>query len=100
MTPDPRPLLIFFTSPRSGPARRMESLVAHFARKERGRLRVIKVDVDQRTDLVERLGVHDVPTLVLVVGRKAVGRLDGRVSAPKIEALLEQHLGSAVASVA
>ena len=31
---DPRPQLVFFTSARSGPARRMESLVAHLARKE------------------------------------------------------------------
>ncbi|HEX3807358.1 MAG TPA: thioredoxin family protein [Gaiellaceae bacterium] len=92
----PRPLLVFFSSARSGPSRRMESLVAHIARKERDRLRVIQVDVDQRTDLVEKLGVRDVPTLVLVVGRKAVARLDGRVSAPKIEAMLDEHLAAAV----
>ena len=95
MDGDTRPLLVFFTSTRSGPARRMESLVAHIARKERDRLRVIQVDVDQRSDLVEKLGVEDVPTLVLVVNRKAVARLDGRASAPKIEALLETHLGVA-----
>jgi len=89
---DPRPQLVFFTSSRSGPARRMESLVAHVARKERGRLRVIQVDVDQRADLVEKLAVEDVPTLVLVVERKAVDRLTGRVSAPKIEAMLQRHL--------
>jgi thioredoxin-like negative regulator of GroEL len=93
MKGDSRPLLVFFTSSRSGPARRMESLVAHIARKERDRLRVIQVDVDQRADLVEKLRVESVPTLVLVVGRKAVARLDGRASAPKIEAMLEQHLG-------
>jgi hypothetical protein len=29
---------------------------------------------------------------VLVVERKAVARLTGRVSAPKIEAMLDQHL--------
>jgi len=98
MTGDPRPLLVFFSSQRSGPSRRMESLVAHIARKERQRLRVIQVDVDQRTDLVEKLAVEDVPTLVLVVDRKAVARLDGRASAPKIEAMLDEHLGSAVAS--
>ena len=63
------------------------------ARKERERLRVIQVDVEQRTDLVEKLSVRDVPTLVLVVGRKAVGRLSGRASAPKIDALLAEHLG-------
>jgi thioredoxin 2 len=95
MNGDNRPLLVFFTSKRSGPARRMESLVAHVARKERGRLRVIQVDVDQRADLVEKLAVQSVPTLVLVVDRKAVARLDGRASAPKIEAMLDQHLGAA-----
>jgi thioredoxin 2 len=95
MPGDPRPLLIFFTSTRSGPARRMESLVAHIARKERSRLRVIQVDVDQRADLAEKLSVDAVPTLVLVVERKAVARLAGRVSAPKIEAMLDQHIGVA-----
>lgn len=95
MTGDPRPLLVFFTSTRSGPARRMESLLAHIARKERGRLRVIQVDVDVSPALAEKLSVESVPTLVLVVERKAVARLAGRVSAPKIEAMLEQHLVSA-----
>jgi thioredoxin 2 len=96
MAGDPRPLLIFFTSTRSGPARRMESLVAHVARKERQRLRVIQVDVDQRLDLAEKLEVQDVPTLVLIVNRKAVARIVGRASAPKIDALLDEHLGVAV----
>jgi thioredoxin 1 len=91
---DALPLLVFFTSPRSGPARRMESLVAHIARKERDRLRVAQVDVDHREDLVEKLSVRDVPTLVLVVDRKPVARLDGRASAPKIEAMLAEHLGA------
>ena len=44
MASDPRPQLVFFTSARSGPARRMESLVAHLARKERDRLRVAMLD--------------------------------------------------------
>lgn len=74
----------------------MESLVAHIARKERDRLRVIHVDVDSRGDLVEKLSVRAVPTLVLIVDRKAVARLDGRVSAPKIEAMLAGHLGELV----
>lgn len=92
MSDDRRPLLVFFSSSRSGPSRRMESLVAHIARKERHRLRVIQVDVDQRTDLVEKLGIETAPTLVLVANRKAVARLDGRTSAPKIEAMLDEHL--------
>jgi thioredoxin-like negative regulator of GroEL len=92
MSSDVRPLLVFFSSERSGPSRRMESLVALVARKERERLRVIQVDVDKRADLVEKLGVKDVPTLVLAVGGKAVARIDGRASAPRIEAMLDEHL--------
>jgi thioredoxin-like negative regulator of GroEL len=71
----------------------MESLVAHIARKERHRLRVLQVDVDERADLVKKLSVQHAPTLVLVVAHKAVARLDGRASAPKIDAMLEEHLG-------
>ena len=91
------PLLVFFTSTRSGPARRMESLLAHVARRERGRLRVLQVDVDERTDLVEKLAVQDIPTLVLLIDRKAVARLDGRASAPKIDTMLAEHIGAPLA---
>jgi thioredoxin 2 len=92
VTNDSRPLLVFFTSARSGPARRMESLLAHLARKERSRLRTAKVDVDSRPDLAEKFDVDAVPTLVLVKGQRMVARLEGRASAPKIEAMLEPHL--------
>lgn len=92
MTEVDRPLLVFFWSERSGPARRMESLLAHLERKERQRLRVRRVDVDANPELADRFKVDIVPTLVLVKDRKAVSRLDGRTSAPRIEAMLEPHL--------
>src|SRR5262249_2230142 len=92
VTPDQRPQLVFFTSHRSGPARRMESLLAHLARKERGRLRVSKVDVEDRPDLAERFRVDNVPALALVVGKRVVSRIDGRATAPRIESMLEPHL--------
>lgn len=97
MSDDARPLLVFFSSAQSGPSRRMESLVAHIARKDRERLRVIQVDIDQRADLVKKLSVVNVPTLVLVIGRKAVARIDGRASAPRIEAMLAEHLAPVTA---
>ncbi len=93
MIPDDRPLLVFFTSRRSGPARRMESLLAHIARKERSRLRVSKVDVDERPEVAERFQVAQVPSLALIVEKRVVSRLDGRATAPRIEAMLEPHLG-------
>ncbi len=99
MSNDPRPLLVFFSSARSGPSRRMESLVAHLARKERDRVRMLQVDVDQRGDLAQKLAVQSVPALVLVVDRKAIARLDGRASAPQIEAMLDEHVAGVATAV-
>src|SRR3954451_23391661 len=86
------PVLAFFTEATSGPARRMESLLAHLARKERGRLRVTRVDVGEKPDVAQRLNVETVPTLLLIKEKRVVGRLEGRVSAPRIEGRLEKHL--------
>jgi thioredoxin-like negative regulator of GroEL len=93
---DAKPLLVFFSSERSGPARRMESLLAHLARKERTRLSVIRVDVHEQPELAVRFMVADVPTLVLVKGKRVVDRIDGRASAPRIEGMLAAHLAAAV----
>ena len=89
---DALPQLVFFASRRSGPARRMESLLAHIARKERARLRVRRVDVDLHPELAARFRVRDVPTLVLVCDRRVVDRIEGRTSAPAIERMLEPYL--------
>jgi thioredoxin 2 len=86
------PLLVFFTDTRSGPARRMDSLIAHLARKERTRLRVKRVDMARNPELARRLQVEVVPTLLLVQDKRVVERLEGRVSAPRIERMLEGHL--------
>jgi thioredoxin-like negative regulator of GroEL len=92
--PDTTPTLLFFTQETSGPARRMESLLAHLARKERGRLRISRIDASASPAWVERLGVTEIPTLVLLKDRRPVERLEGRVSAPQIERMLAPHLSA------
>jgi thioredoxin 1 len=89
---DERLLLVFFWHERSGPARRMDSLIAHIARKERERLRVTRVNTDEQPDLARKYRVEDAPALVLVKERHAVARIDGRASAPRIERMLQPYL--------
>ena len=95
---EPAPLLLFFTDPTSGPARRMESLLAHLARKERDRLDVKRIDVEKRPEAAAKMKVEVVPTLLLIKEKRVVGRLEGRVSAPKIEQMLEPHLPEPIAA--
>jgi thioredoxin-like negative regulator of GroEL len=94
MDNDPRPLLVFFGASHSGPARRMESLMAHLARKERARLRVASIDINEQPELAERFRVETVPTIALVKEKRIVERIEGRASAPKIERMLEPHLAA------
>ncbi|HEX3256131.1 MAG TPA: thioredoxin family protein [Gaiellaceae bacterium] len=86
------PMLLFFTQETSGPARRMESLLAHLARKERGRLRISRIDAPAAPEWVDRLDVTVIPTLILLQHRRPVERLEGRVSAPQIERMLAPYL--------
>jgi thioredoxin-like negative regulator of GroEL len=76
----------------------MESLLAHLARKERHRLSVTRVDVDEKPELAERFKVGSVPTLILIKGRRAVARLEGKARAAEIEELVDRHLGDGVES--
>ena len=96
MTNSPDTLaLLFFTSSRSGPARRMDSLLAQLTRKERDRLRVVTVDADVCGSLAEALGVGEVPTLVLLRDGRPVARIEGRASGSEIDAMIRQHLPGA-----
>jgi thioredoxin-like negative regulator of GroEL len=70
----------------------MDSTLAHLARKERDRLRLTRVDIDENPELARRFGVEDAPTLLLVCERQVVERIEGRASVPRIEAMLDEHL--------
>jgi thioredoxin-like negative regulator of GroEL len=72
----------------------MESLLDQLARKERERLRVARVDVEDDAETALRFRVQKVPTLVLVKGKRTIARFEGRAKAADIEQLVEPHLPS------
>jgi thioredoxin-like negative regulator of GroEL len=87
-----RAVLLFFSSKRSGPSRRMASLVAWVQVNEKRRLSVLEVDTDEHRQLADELEVSEVPTLVLVRGATVLGRLDGRATGHAISRLIDAHL--------
>ena len=95
---DDRPTLAFFTSRSCGPGRRMESVLAQLANRERKRLRVMRVDVEEHAELAERFSISILPTLVLIERGRVVDRLEGGMSGSKIYGMLGEHLGGLWAS--
>jgi hypothetical protein len=72
----------------------MAGLVAWVRVTEKRRLRVIEVDADVAANerLVRALRVSTIPSLVLLVGRRVVGRIDGRATGRQIDRLIRPHL--------
>ena len=75
--PSARPRLVFFYSPQSGRCRRAEGFLAQVLQRRHNHdtFDLIRVPVDSRPDLAERFRIEKVPTIVVVDGRKAKGRI-------------------------
>jgi thioredoxin-like negative regulator of GroEL len=88
---DPNILVLLVTRRTSGVGRRMESVLARLQVRERDRVRVARVDADDRPDLVQRLGVQEIPSIVMVRGRRRLACLKGRTTLGDVERTLSEH---------
>jgi thioredoxin 1 len=94
----PLPVLIDFTAAWCAPCRAIAPHVAAIAREYSGRLTVGTCDVDANTQLVARLDVRAMPTLLLFKAGQVVGQIVGAVPRPKIEALIGRALAATAAA--
>lgn len=90
----PRPTLVYFYSPTSGPCRRVEGFLAQVLQRGRNHdtFAVHRVDCDSRPDLAERFGVSAAPALVVVENKRVRARLDRPRGCVEIQTLLAPWL--------
>ncbi len=60
-----QPVLVDFSATWCGPCKKLEPIVHEIAGDYDGRLKVVKVDVDQAPSTAQKFGVLSVPTLLL-----------------------------------
>ena len=89
-----RPTLRFFYSPTSGPSRRVEAFLAQVLQRRQNHrtFALQRVNCDKHPELVERYAVTQMPTLIVIEGRRVLGRLEGSCGCREIENLLEPWL--------
>jgi thioredoxin-like negative regulator of GroEL len=89
-TVDGRPLLLYFSSARSGPCRRIEGFVDQVlqARRNHATFRRRVIDVDREPELAERFGVALLPTILVLEEGRVVTRLEGKVGVPQLREAL------------
>jgi thioredoxin-like negative regulator of GroEL len=86
------PALVFVRRRQCGSSRKMESLVAWVKVTRKRKLRVAELDADEHPELVRRLGVEEVPALLLTVDGRVVGKLEGRSTGRQIDELIRRHV--------
>jgi len=70
----------------------MESVLARLQVRERDRVRVARVDADDRPDLVQRLGVQEIPSIIMFQDRKRFACLRGRATLGDVERTLSERV--------
>jgi len=86
------PVLVDFWAAWCGPCRAIAPTVDQLAVEYAGKLKVVKVDVDQNPDISGRLGVMNIPTLMVFQGGQMVERIMGAVPKPALLAKLKPYL--------
>ncbi len=71
------PVMVDFTAIWCGPCKMLEPVVVQLSQEWDGKVKVVKMDVDDNSSLVMQYGVMGVPTLILFVNGKPVQRLSG-----------------------
>lgn len=90
----PVPVLVDLWAPWCGPCRVLSPAVQKMAGQFAGRLKVVKVNVDQAPGLSARFGVQGIPTLLLLDGGKVTDRQVGALPEAALARWVQSKLGS------
>lgn len=90
------PVLVDFWAPWCGPCRAVAPVLEALDAEYAGRLKIVKMNVDENGEIAGALGVRSIPTLVVFREGKAVQGAVGALNRQQLVDFVTPHLGATV----
>ncbi len=87
-----KPVLVDFWAPWCGPCRQIAPSVEAVAEKFQGKVKVMKMNVDENLDVPSKYGVKGIPTLLVFSGGQVANGYVGALPQAAISELVEKAL--------
>ncbi len=91
----PLPVLIDLWAEWCAPCRQLSPRVEAVAQRLEGKLKVVKINVDQNPDIAQAFRAQNIPLLVVIVGGRPVKTSPGLITEAQILELVEPYLPGA-----
>ena len=85
-------VIVDLWAPWCGPCRIVSPMLDAFAREHAGRVKVVKVNVDDNQGLAIRFDAMSIPTMVVLKDGQVVDRIVGAMPQPALWSRLQPHL--------
>ena len=88
------PVLVDFTATWCGPCKQIAPLIDQLADEYVGKVKVVKLDIDEAPNTAVKFGVRGVPTIIVFKGGEAVARQMGAAPKTVIAQVLQRGLSA------
>lgn len=85
------PVMVDFWAPWCGPCRTMGQTLDRVAPEMSGRVKIVKVNVDENPQIAAQYGIQSIPTLMFFKSSEPIGMIPGALPAETLRQALELH---------